>query len=200
MPATPSDHFEYTVTEWSNPPFVDILNALPKRLDIIYDIGANSGGFTHVLRNKYRLATFYCFEPLKRNFDELVINTPYAHHFKVGIFYGVEEAKLYERGGNIGAVFLEQVNTGQPREFTGESVHLSELENLRIQKPDLIKIDVEGAETNIIPNSNVVKDCKYLIIEWHPSNNGVDFFKEHLPNHEILVDLEGKQFLLCKRN
>lgn len=200
MPATPSDHFSYTINEWGSDLFKKITDKLPKRLDVIYDIGANSGGFTKVMKDKYKLANIYCFEPLQRNFDELKLNTPYATHFKVGIFYGMDNAKLFERGGNIGAVFLEHVESGEPREYTGESVHLSELENLPILKPDLIKMDVEGAEVNIIQHSPYVKECKWLIIEWHPNVNPINFFNEHLKKHEIVVNLEGKQFLLCLKD
>ena len=59
-------------------------------------------------------------------------------------------------------------------------------------------MDIEGAEENVIEFSQVVKECPYLIIEWHPSRDQYEFFRTYL-NHEIVVDLEGKQFLLKKK-
>jgi FkbM family methyltransferase len=48
---------------------------------------------------------------------------------------------------------------------------LDNLENLckDFELPDFIKIDVEGAEKNILINSEIVKITKYIIVEWNQS-------------------------------
>jgi FkbM family methyltransferase len=196
MPETPIEHWNYTINEWSREPFNKIIDSLPE-LNVVFDVGANVGGFTDVLFKKYPDAEFYCFEPIKDNFDALVDNVPYAECIQKGIYYGAKTSKATWRGSNIGAFFLDQVDSGEPRIFTGEVVDLMEFEELDVI-PDLIKLDVEGAEENILEYSKVCKRCPNLIIEWHLDHVPVlDFFKKHLPNHKIVVNLEDKQFLLC---
>ncbi len=197
MPSTPKDHFQYTIQEWSNDPFKEILNKV-KDIKVVYDIGANSGGFSFLLDSLFDDLDIYCFEPVGRNFDELKKNMPNAKCLKYGIYYGERESRILWRGENCGAFFVEHVNSGEPRVDIGERVELRELEELKLPKPDLIKIDIEGAEENVIPNSKIIKDTKYLIIEWHPDHVPVlDFFKEHLPKHKIIHNIENRQFLLC---
>lgn len=197
MPNSPSEHWEYTIHEWSNQPFTSILDALPS-IKVLYDIGANAGGFTHVIKNRFPDVKAYCFEPMKSTCQYLKQFVPYAMVIEKGVYYGKTESRAVWRGSNMGAYFVEHIDAGEPRVFTDEIMELCELENLGIEKPDLIKMDIEGAEENVIEHSTAVKDCPYLIIEWHPDRNPYEFFEKYL-NHEILVDLEGKQFLLKKK-
>jgi FkbM family methyltransferase len=41
---------------------------------------------------------------------------------------------------------------------------LVELEELELLKPDFIKIDIEGAEKNLLKNSSLIKQAKYIYI------------------------------------
>jgi FkbM family methyltransferase len=192
-----SEHWVYTVREWSQEPLIQILNALPE-VRVVFDIGANVGGWTHILLQRMPTAKVHCFEPMPNNFEALQINIPDAKHHQYGIYYGQTEAQMFGRGdGNVGAVFVEWIDSGEPRVAVGEKIPLRKLEGNRLPKPDLIKMDVEGAEVNIIPNSPIVKTCKWLIIEWHPEHIPViPFFTEHLPNHDVVLRV-GNQFLLC---
>lgn len=198
MPNNPEEHWEYTINEWSRPPFTDIINALPENIKVLYDIGANAGGFTHILKEKYPKLKAYCFEPIKSTCQYLRQAVPYATVIEKGVYYGKTESRAVWRGSNMGAYFVEHIDAVEPRVFTEEIMELCELEGLGIKKPDIIKMDIEGAEENVIEFSQVVKECPYLIIEWHPSRDQYEFFRTYL-NHEIVVDLEGKQFLLKKK-
>lgn len=198
MPATTKDHWTYTIDEWTRDPFTQITNALPKTLKVIHDIGANVGGFTKIMHDKYPKATIYAFEPVVANFDALFDNVhKYAVTVPRAIYYGATQSKVVCRGdSNIGAFFLEQVNAGEPRVFYNDTLELRELEQYPVA--DMVKMDVEGAEENIIEHSVVLKTTPWLIIEWHPDHvNPVEFFAKHLPNHKIVVNIENKQFLLC---
>lgn len=199
MPSTPKEHFEYTIREWTGGEFSQMLKNLPSDLKVIYDIGANAGGFTQIMHSNYPEAHLYCFEPVQINFDSLRENTPYAAHFKKGIFYGAKRSRVLWRGENIGAFFVEQINAGEPRiHRDSEFMDLEELESFTevIEKPDLIKMDVEGAEVNIIEHSKAVKECPWLIIEWHPDEDAITFFAKHLPNHRVVHRIANNQFLL----
>ena len=194
MPATPKDHWEYTIREWTNNPFTRIMDNLPGEVKVFYDLGANVGAFSHLIKNKYDKVKIYAFEPIASNFEALVTYMPDINHIQKGIFYGQSSSRVLSRGdGNIGAFFVEHIDTGPDIIFNGEIMELEELESFKLPKPDLLKMDIEGAEENVIEFSKIVKKCPNLIIEWHPN----EFFAKHLPKHEIKVDLEGKQFLLC---
>lgn len=196
---TPKEHWDYTINEWNNSVFQQITSRLPE-LNVIYDIGANVGGFTEVMKRKYPNADIYCFEPVPINFEELVKNVPYAQAFQFGIFYGQTSTKLLWRGSNEGAIFVEYTDSGEPRIDRGEVAELKELEDLGIPKPDLIKMDVEGSELNIIEHSAIVKETPYLIVEWHPNQDCEKFFETHLPNHRVLVNIGNNQILLCLKS
>jgi len=195
---TLNDHWDYTVKEWTHEPFTQITDALPKTVKVILDIGANVGGFTKVMHDKYPKAKIFAFEPVKANFDALFDNIfEYATAVPRGIYYGATQSRVTSRGdGNVGAFFLEQIHAGEPRVFHDEVIELRELE--MYPDADLVKLDVEGAEENIIEHSTILKTTPWIIVEWHPDHvNAVEFFSKHLPKHEIKVNLENKQFLLC---
>lgn len=196
MPNTPQDHWDYTLKEWSNEPFTKILEVLPEGISTIYDIGANVGGWTAIIHQKYPEASITSFEPVDRNYEALEANTPYAHCVNAGIYYGATSSKVLWRGENCGAFFVEQINAGEPRVDTGENMSLMTLELFSDIIPDLVKLDVEGAEENILEHSTILKQCPHIIVEWHPDSDPFEFFKRHLPQHEVKVNLSNKQFLL----
>lgn len=199
MPSIPSDHWLYTIDEWSREPLNKIIKALPK-LSVVFDIGANAGGFTELIHGLNKDAQFHCFEPVERNFIELQKNVPYATCHKFGIYYGEKSSRMMWRGENCGAYFLEQVDSGEPRYDANEVIELKTLEEFGLPQPDLIKIDIEGAEENVLTWSYTVRNCPTLIIEWHPDHiNPIDFFEKHLPKHKIKINIENKQFLLCRK-
>lgn len=196
MPETPIDHFNYTKSEWKSKEFLEIIDKLPENLEVVYDIGANAGGFTEVLHEKYPNAKFYCFEPVKFTYEALKEFVPYAECINKGVYYGIKESKATWRGSNIGAIFLAEVDSGEPRMLTGETLELCELEELNISKPTLIKMDIEGAEENVLMNSDICKKCPYIILEWHPDADPIKFFNKYLPYHRVVVNINNNQFLL----
>lgn len=200
MPETPQEHWDYTKNEWRSAQFQEILNKLPEKLPVIYDIGANVGGFTEVMKTTHGKAKFFCFEPVERNYKALVEYVPYATCIKKGIWYGATTSKVTWRGSNIGAFFLDQVDSGEPRIQTGEVIELAELEELELPKPTLIKMDIEGAEENVLEHSEICRACPWIILEWHPNVDAYKFFEKYLPNHRVVVSLVDKQFLLCLKS
>ena len=198
MPAIPKDHWDYTIREWTNNPFIELTQALPEKVKVLFDVGANVGGFSYVMKQKYPDVKLYCFEPVAINYDALIEYLPEANSMKIGIYYGARESKVISRSGNIGAFFIEQIDTNFPKESTGEIIQLRELEELDLPKPDLIKLDVECAEDNIIIHSRIIKECPNVIVEWHINKEPLQFFKQNMPNHKIKVNLQNMQFLLCQ--
>lgn len=195
MPGTPFEHWDYTLHEWSSGGFKKLFDEIPE-IKVLYDIGANSGGFSRLILDKNPTCKVYAFEPVDFNYQGLIKLLPEATSFKVGIFYGKKQSKILWRGANCGAYFVEHINAGLDIVDTGQVMELAELESFDIPKPDLIKLDVEGAEENIIEHSSIVKTCPYIVLEWHPSTDVFAFLDKHLPNHKIVYNLENIQFLL----
>lgn len=194
-----NDHFKYTVDEWKNEHFTKITDALPKKLKVVYDVGANVGGWAHVMQEKYdNKLDIFCFEPVQANFEMLMSKDLNITGVQYGIFYGARESHVCSRGdNNCGGIFVEQIEAGDPIVKSDEIIQLRTFEELELPKPDLMKFDVEGAEENILEHSALVKETPWIIIEWHPQyKNPYDFFKTHLPNHTVVVDLLNIQFLL----
>jgi hypothetical protein len=64
-------------------------------------------------------------------------------------------------------------------------------------------MDIEGGEVNLLKYSNILKNCKYLLLEWHYSNDEfIKFFEENLStNYIILLNYsQHSQYLLKNRN
>lgn len=197
MPSTPIEHWDYTINEWNSGTFAPILNSLPTEISVFYDIGANVGGFSHIIHQKNPNAQIFTFEPVKSNFEALEQNLPYATNFNFGIFYGARESKALWRGDNIGAIFVEQIDSGEPRIWRDyEKIQLKTLEELDIPPPEVIKMDIEGAEENVLEHSDICRKAPWIVLEWHPNTNPFEFFKKYLPNHEIVENVQNCQFLL----
>jgi hypothetical protein len=106
-------------------------------------------------------------------------------HPNVGC-YGIEECMkeiVDNRNKNGEDIFCDQVDN--------KIFELDTLENLseNFLLPDFIKIDVEGAEKNILINSTIIKNAKYIIVEWNQQESLNDFIKKYLPNF-ILISSE----------
>lgn len=196
MPVNIQDHWEYTLREWTNDPFTRLVNAMPETLGVIFDVGANAGGWTEVMHRKYPNAEFHCFEPVPYNYEGLIKNVPYAKHYNYGIYYGKTDSAIQCRGdGNIGAFFVEHIIAGNPIVTVEGRMVLKTLEEVGVA-PDLVKMDIEGAEENVIMYSDLLRNTPWIIVEWHPDSSFEELRKQFLPNHEVVVNLENKQYLL----
>ena len=166
MPTSQKGHWTYTIDEWTREPFTTITKHLPDTVHVVYDVGANVGGWTYVMKERYPQAEFYCFEPVFENYDALIGNVPFAHNLPYGIFYGAKTSKIHSRGDkNVGAFFIEHIVAGDPVVEHEGIMQLRTFEELPIPKPDLIKFDIEGAEENVLENSTLVKETPWLIVE-----------------------------------
>ena len=112
--------------------------SLPLKLkpELIFDIGAGTGLSTVLIREHYRGATIYSFEPDKNCFELLKLNT--------------------ERYQNI-HLFNTSVNSKKD----DSTLKLSDVLN-RTKSPDLIVIDVEGNEYDILCGLKHIEKVKYI--------------------------------------
>ena len=125
-----------------------------------------------------------------------------------GIYYGKTEAKVFGAGHisekkiheNVGGYSIDEcmINIVEQRNKNGENVYcdqigdkifkLDTLEYLSndFGSPDFIKIDVEGAEKNIMMNSKLIKKAKYIIVEWNQNESLEIFLNNYLPEFKII--------------
>lgn len=192
-----AEHWDYTRREWESTQFFDLLKeAFTQPIETVYDIGACVGGWSSVVQAHWPV-DIYAFEPFPKNYEALIgHNIPRMTPINLGIWYGKKEAKAIWRGGNVGAIFIDEVDTTDNVD-TGEKFQLTTLEELTLPKPDLIKFDVEGAEKNIFEHSTMLKTVPQLIVEWHfvGVENAIEFFAKHLP-HKVVCNLQNGMFLL----
>ncbi len=174
-----------------------------KKQPIIYDIGANYGYYS--IKFSHEAKHIYSFEPvshtyqvLKKNVEQNLIKniTP----FQVGVSDSEQYLKinLYNSSGN-NSIFNRTIPDGHPLRVIGtEQIKLVQLDNFHFQNnlfpPDLIKIDVEGAELGVLLGARQILE-KYhpiLLIEYSPeTSNDAGYARESL-----LQLLDAYQYLV----
>jgi FkbM family methyltransferase len=201
MPITQEDHLHETTREWQSADyFKNIVSFLKnKEIKSFVDLGANVGGVTDILLEQIpSIERGYLFEPQKDNFKFLF--NRYKDNSKIscvncGIFYGKRYENFYRCDDNVGGYTVHfQEGIFQKTE---EQCQLFELEFFNLGKVDFLKIDVEGAEFNIIENSKFMKDVEFLDIEVHTGDieGCVPFFLEHLKDHSVILKAHSHFFL-----
>ena len=222
-----SAHFNYTINEWNSAKHKEFLDVIFKNEDIkiIFDIGANTGATAFIFLNhnaKNKIKNIYCFEPDNENMDFLKKNNKSDKlvFIQKGVYYGKKKAKAFGAGHisegiihpNVGGMGIEECMKEMciKRNENGENVfcdqvkgkifELDELENLVDNSiiPDFIKIDIEGAEKNVLMNSTTIKKAKFIWVEWNQKENLQDFLNEYLPEFELYKT--GADFLLKNKN
>jgi FkbM family methyltransferase len=194
MPTRREDHVIYTRKEWTIVPyFIKVIEILSKNnIKSFLDIGSNVGEVANILSEKIRsLEQFVLIEPQNENFVFLKQNTKNLQnciYLQLGIYYGKTEAELFQDPSwrNVGAFTVEVIQ--QKFESTGEKITLKTLEELNIPVVDFVKIDVEGAEYNILQNSTYLKSTKFIEIEFHNWDiDSLKYINDALPSHKILL-------------
>lgn len=157
-----------------NPLFIDCKNT-----DIFMDIGANIGSVSKIA-SKYT-KNIICYEPDEDNAEMAIRNIgEKAPVLKYAISNDGKPIKLYQAGSNKG-----KISTVRKSKDFKEVQSLPFKTQLKVFKPTLIKIDIEGGEYNI-DLTNLQKKIKGLAIEIHKIN-GIEEMKN-------LYNILNKQF------
>ncbi len=144
-----------------------------KDYDAVIEIGANVGFFSLFFCASRRSATVpvYCFEPSALAFTRLTANLAANHSQTV---FAIPAAvantsglvRFYEPVGHLtngsmvqsfAAIFSDEVRTTMVPGVTGEAVHALVAEPVRV----LMKIDVEGAEMDVLNSLRALIDDKH---------------------------------------
>lgn len=135
--------------------------------DTVYDIGANIGLISLVLalRERGRECAFHCFEPEPRNHDQLVRNieanglSPRLHPHRIALGRAAGTANLYIRGtaGEGRHSIAEQRGATGTIEVPVRT--FADFAAAHGGPPDLVKIDVEGAEGDVLAGMDGMPDA-----------------------------------------
>lgn len=142
----------------------------------IYDVGAHIGFFSMVLAHCFQSARVYAFEPNPRNYKRLTINI--GRNGLVARINPVDravsdeshQAQFYVGGSSWSGSLIRNHRDDYETECNVQTISLDEaVFRDHYPAPDLIKIDVEGAEAQVLRGGiRVLEDCKpTLIIEVH---------------------------------
>jgi FkbM family methyltransferase len=151
-------------------------NLPPFQPQVIYDLGANVGIASLFFSSLYPKATVYGFEPLPENFEICALNyrnlpqPSQAFPWAVGAQSGVAvfDCQNDSRGGR-----LESSPHDPNLKTTGKlEVQVHSIEELvgkqGLQPPDFLKIDVEGAETDVLAGvGEYHRGLKCVYVETH---------------------------------
>lgn len=179
--------------------------------NVVFDIGAHIGyytlNFASLVGDKGKV---FSFEPNPTNFTLLKKNVEINNHNNVNLF----QKAISNFNGNI-RLYISDFSSGMHRihesKFCNdfieiESVRLDDfVKNHEIKKIDFLKIDVEGAEfdvlkgmTNIIHNNKSLK----ILVEFSPysitehGSDPIEFLK-NLINHGFqLYDIDEKKQII----
>ena len=126
---------------------------------VLFDVGAHTGEYTLLFKSRFKDGRVYCFEPSQLHFDRLVAATEQLSdvtRLRSALGKAEGEATLYRDQAISGlASFtkrrLDHYSIAMDIE---ESVKVTTLDRFvqenRIEKIDLLKIDVEGHELDVL--------------------------------------------------
>ena len=196
------DTFNLSITKSYEPIETDLVKKHIKKNDRILDIGANIGYYTllfaSIIGSKGHV---FSFEPEPKNFKILESNV------KLNNFHNttLEKLAVSNQSGNI-ELYLSDEGIGQHRihksrfgksSISVKMISIDDYFDNNFQKIDFIKIDVEGAEydvlkgmKHILKNNSSIK----ILLEFNPINlieHGSDpkEFLDFLETHNFLLHI-----------
>lgn len=188
----------YIISEWSRGEQISITKYMLGKVDTVVDIGACIGASVNHYNRILKPSKIVAIEPDADNFKTLMELTQRPNNvvfINSGVYYGKSEVNVISYlDGNMGGYHVADVFDDNPDHggtVIDNTFKVDELENLIDFVPDLIKIDVEGSEYNIIENSTLFKQAKFLFIEWHVKtiDERREFINKHLSDYvEVMRD------------
>jgi FkbM family methyltransferase len=158
---------------------------------VIIDCGSNIGLSIIYFKSISQSCTIYGFEPHKETFDLLKINVnklQNVHVFNVALSNYQGDADLYSSPARKLNMTLQK-GFGTSENTTTEQVAIDLLSNYISKHINLIKIDVEGSETDIIQeliSSGKILYVSQLIVEHHSA-----FLADSLDGFIHLIECSG---------
>ena len=210
-----NEHLKYTTTEWSSSEYYKKVQEYLTKVGIknFIDIGSCSGGVSDLLFDAIpSLQKAILVEPMPENFEFInnrIQNDDRRNVINKALFYGEDFVQLGKVRSNVGGWSYQSSEfTTKVKTITLEKI-IEEYKTFFNGDIDFVKIDIEGAEYNLIQNSEVLKTIPYLEIEFHPNDEyGINyqnnsylndtwgiFVQKYLPNHTLIYGGKNEKFL-----
>lgn len=188
--------------------YLKSISSILKNPSCIIDVGANIGNHTVYFARQWSDCVIHAIEPislafqiLKRNISLNQFQNVYCHNIALGDRHGI--GSITHDGlteNNLGATRVNYTTSGNISFKTMDDF----IENLKIGKIDLIKIDVEGFELKVLDGmkDTILKHNPIIWIEVLESNtdnamkyfrnNGVEFISalNFNTNNDYLIKLK----------
>jgi FkbM family methyltransferase len=172
------------------------------RADYIIDLGANIGLATLFLASRCPDSNILAVEPDVRNFDLLRANT--SHLMAVGRLRAVKNA-VWHCVTELMLESSEQQNASRVDEARGSEavMGLSMNEILRrsgFPRIDVLKIDIEGAETSLFRGDLAwLPLTRIIAIEFHGTSRSESGFDHIMKSHGFQVDDSHSHTVIARR-
>jgi FkbM family methyltransferase len=137
---------------------------LAKNRPIFFDIGANTGGYSAMLRAAFPNAVIHAFEPHPATFNRLVQNNAenFMHCHNAALGDNAGTMTLFDCANPSGSCFaslnrsvISQMNDSRVLEYRVEVQTLDDFAaKNKINSIDLLKIDTEGWEFSVLKGSH----------------------------------------------
>ena len=141
---------------------------------VIFDVGANVGGYTMDVLSVLPDARMHCFEPSRDTFEQLKKNvqSDKVTFNNFGISDATTEATLYcNSDSGLASLFQRQFDeNSNVKDIKSETIRLDTIDNYcginEIDHIDLLKLDIEGNEINALNGAaNMLNSQKIKAIQ-----------------------------------
>jgi FkbM family methyltransferase len=177
----------------------------------IIDAGANIGMASVYFANKYKEAKIIAIEPEKNNFNLLKLNTEnYANitAINAALWNNCEELTLFDVDlGNLGFMVEENATLLKPvvknGKHTTRAITVDKImQDHIIDVIDILKIDIEGAEKDVLEScKNWINKTKSIIIELHErKKKGCNKAFYKIINSFDQIGKQGEDIYLSREN
>ena len=148
--------------------------------DIVFDIGASMGIFTHSIL-PYKPAHVFAIEPSYKEFKTLVLNTRHAQVTCIN-------KAVSDRIGEFESTYIFDND-----EKVYSTTFMQIIKDYNIQKIDFLKTDCEGGEYDIFTPENLIwikQNVRKIVGEWHFDDREEfrafrDTYLRLFPDHKI---------------
>lgn len=130
--------------------------------DVVFDVGGNIGYYALMLADSNKSCKVHTFEPVPINYDVLCLNlhlngisNVITNQFALGSFDGESQFSH-----SVDGAFSSIISVGRRDELKSIKIKVRKLDSYieenKLEKVDIVKVDIEGAEELFINGANLL--------------------------------------------